>query len=157
MSYEFYITPQEYAEAERNGISRQVLSDRVRKLGWKKQRAMTTPARKMTKRKHWAEIAATNGINYSTFSTRVNTHGMSMEEAATRPLQDPREAIKIADQYRHKRLPREWIEKAKENGISRKTLYQRITRYHWDIETAATKPPMSYQEMAERNRDFIRY
>lgn len=88
MSHYFYITPEEYTEASMNGIDARTLNVRVRYLGWKKEKAMTVPVRERKNRKEWAEIAAGNGIKYSTFISRISKCGMSEEEAATKPLQD---------------------------------------------------------------------
>jgi hypothetical protein len=41
--YDYYITPEEYEEAERNGISRKHVNYRIRQFGWGKQKAITTP------------------------------------------------------------------------------------------------------------------
>ena len=49
--YEYYITPEEYEEAERNGVDAFNLERRIRLLGWNKQRAINTPLRKITNRK----------------------------------------------------------------------------------------------------------
>ena len=44
--YDFYITPEEYKIAAQNGINRKTLEDRIRKLGWNKERAINTPTKK---------------------------------------------------------------------------------------------------------------
>lgn len=67
-----------------------MLDRRVRQQGWNKQRAMTTPPRKLTNRLYWKAEAEKNGINYDTFMSRVN-RGWTMERAATQPLQTPEE------------------------------------------------------------------
>ncbi|WP_261795499.1 hypothetical protein [Bacillus licheniformis] len=41
--YDFYITPEEFAQAEANGICKDTLIWRVRRQGWSKQRALTEP------------------------------------------------------------------------------------------------------------------
>jgi hypothetical protein len=43
--YEWYITPEEYEEAEKNGISRDTLEHRVRYLAWNKEDAVNKPLR----------------------------------------------------------------------------------------------------------------
>ena len=41
--YDYYITPEEYETAERNGISRVLLDKRVRDLLWDKETAINKP------------------------------------------------------------------------------------------------------------------
>ena len=45
----FYITPEDFKIAEENGISKDTLLSRVRKLGWDVDKAITKPARKKRK------------------------------------------------------------------------------------------------------------
>lgn len=96
MGYDYYITPEEYERAASYGVDGFTLERRVRLLGWKKERAITTPIRKITNRKHWVKIAEANGIKYHTFMTRVNTWGWDMERAATEPIQDRCKAALLA-------------------------------------------------------------
>ena len=59
----FYITPEDYIEAERNGICKDTLETRVRKLGWSVKRAKTEKVRKKHRiSKELLEIAKANGI-----------------------------------------------------------------------------------------------
>ncbi len=162
MSHYFYITPEEYAEAEKNGVDPQSLDRRVRELGWKKERAMTTPLGQFTDRRKWVEIAEKNGIKYQTFMTRVNQWGWDEERAATEPLQNRSQAAKAASVNRKYRITdRHLLEKAKKNGISYHTYRARIKR-GMDPEAAATKPLVSlseagkkgYQRNIEKNGNF---
>ena len=60
----FYITPDDYRIAEENGISKDTLLSRVRKLGWDVDKAITKPVR--AKRKFSEEEIKTmeeNGID----------------------------------------------------------------------------------------------
>ncbi len=41
--YDFYITPEEYEVAEKNGIDKRTLEQRIREYGWDKERAITIP------------------------------------------------------------------------------------------------------------------
>ena len=41
----FYITPEDFRIAEENGISKDTLLSRVRKLGWDIDKAITKPVR----------------------------------------------------------------------------------------------------------------
>jgi len=91
MSY--YITPDEYERAERNGICYDLLNSRVRALGWNIERAINTPVkRKSTYKNHgsYTQTALENNISLSTYYERVRG-GMSKEEASTKPIQCKRQ------------------------------------------------------------------
>jgi hypothetical protein len=150
MSYEFYITPNEYAQAAANGIAALVLERRIRLLGWKKQRALHQPVRVKRKLKVWAKIAEENGIKYSTFCNRVLREGWEFERAATQPLLDQTANAKRASEAWRK-IPKEYTELAKQNGIPYGTFYHRVKKLHWDFEQAATFPSMTYEECGRRN------
>ena len=68
--YDFYITPEEYAEAIENGVDERLLNHRVRVLGWEKRRAITKPKRKVRNMEKWTKLALKNGIPLSTFRRR---------------------------------------------------------------------------------------
>lgn len=88
MTYSFYITPEEYAIAEQNGISPKILEKRIRRFAWDKQRAITQPVRKFENHRQWAKVAEENGIPYHTYWQRLKL-GWSNEKAATYPKVDP--------------------------------------------------------------------
>lgn len=67
--YDFYISPNDYQIAEKNGIPTHLVNNRIRDYGWDKQRAITQPVQK-TDLKEWAKIAKQNGIAYNTFCPR---------------------------------------------------------------------------------------
>ncbi|SDJ20547.1 hypothetical protein SAMN04488123_12051 [Natribacillus halophilus] len=134
--YDYYITPEEYEEAERNGIGKKTLDSRIRVYGWRKKRAITEKTQRRTKRGKYLKIAENNGINPQTFYNRVNIHGWSEDDAATRPKVDP--AITIEKNGRQQRKTTDDIlKKAAENNIPRSTLFARIEK-GYDMETAAT-------------------
>ena len=83
--YDFYITPEEYAIAEKNGISKDTLNFRIRRMGWDKEKALTTKPRKYTDRKKQVEIAKANGISRATFYDRLSD-GWKVEDAYTVPV-----------------------------------------------------------------------
>ncbi|MCZ8518867.1 hypothetical protein [Paenibacillus caseinilyticus] len=150
MSHYFYITPEEYEEAELNGISPIILDRRVRELGWKKEKAMTVPVRKLTDRKRWRYVAEDNGISYQSFMSRIR-RGWSEEDAATKPLESPQEvkehalrASKCMQVY-----PSEFIALAEMNGIAYHTFRVRVKQLGWDYERAATQPVMSKSEIGK--------
>lgn len=102
MSKHIYITPEEYAEAEKNGICRETLNRRIRTYGWDKQKAITTKVRKkkVDNLKKWIDKAATNGIGKNTFLKRVYFQKWDHEKAATQPIDK-----------RYSRIYREQIDK----------------------------------------------
>lgn len=93
MSYSFYITPEQYAVAEQNGISARLVTERVRRLGWSVKRAISTPPQKHHDRAKWLEIANQNGISTVTFYGRVRKGGMDPEAAAMTPIMPKSEII----------------------------------------------------------------
>ena len=142
----YYITPEEYEEAKKNGIQPYNLELRIRLYGWDKERAITTPVQSYNIRKKWVQIAEENGIGYATFMTRVNTYKWDEERAATQPLQD-RKTQMMHIKEKQRKIPDSILYMAKENGINYITLYQRI-RKGWDPAEAATTPPMSKADSA---------
>lgn len=117
--YDYYITDDEYNEAQKNGISRVLLNNRIRIKGWGKKEAMTTPLRKSRNLdEYYKKIAMENGINLETFANRIKL-GWSNEKAAKTPVMDPREVLKVAREKQRK-YPKELLETADKNGIKRR-------------------------------------
>ncbi|MCM3747432.1 hypothetical protein M3223_08700 [Paenibacillus pasadenensis] len=151
--YDFYITPEEYAQAAANGISGQTLEVRIRQHGWSKQRALTEPVN----RRHYKhpaydqfkDQAEQNGIPPRVFGVRLG-NGWAPERAATYPYR-PRslgnERIVEYGRARSK-YPAELIERAAANGISRTTFICRVRDSGWDPEVAATRPLMTRAEIS---------
>lgn len=136
--YDFYITPEEYETAERNGISKKTLEERVRKLAWNKEEAISKPPVKRNWHE-WAESAKKHGISQLNFYNRIQ-YGWSPEEAATRPLTTKQDRQKLALRMvanRKQKTKKANREKARENGIPIKTFHARIRR-GWNEERAAT-------------------
>ena len=90
--YDYYITDEEYEIAEKNGISRDTLNFRIRRMGWDKERALTTPTRKYTKRGKQIEIAESNGIGRTTFYDRL-ADGWKVEDAYTVPVMNRQQIL----------------------------------------------------------------
>jgi hypothetical protein len=144
--YDYYITPEEFEQAERNGISRTTFYNRVRQLGWSKEKAMTTPPQKRKFHSNkWIKIAEKNGICYSTYKYRVNELGWEPERAATQQLQDRRSQAKRAHESARK-YPLEIINLLKRNGINYDTFRSRIYA-GWSMEKAATVKTMTPREI----------
>ena len=134
----FYITPEDFKIAEENGISKDTLLSRVRKLGWDIDKAITKPVR--TKRKFTEEeikIMKENGLDRNAVAHRLGL-GWSLEQALTKPKKGGRQYV----------YP-EWVYKeADKNGISYSALGNRIRR-GMSLEEACTKKKITRLEALE--------
>ena len=141
----FYITPEDFRIAEENGISKDTLLSRVRKLGWDIDKAITTPVR--AKRKFTKEEIKTmeeNGVNQNIAANRMYW-GWNLEEAITKPKKRGRQYV----------YP-EWVYKeANENGISYSALGNRIRR-GMSLEEACTKKTITKLEALEIARKKLK-
>ena len=131
----FYITPEDYKIAEENGISKDTLLSRVRKLGWDVDKAITKPVR--AKRKFTEEeikAMEENGIDRNVAAGR-RYWGWTLEEAITKSKKKGRQYV----------YP-EWVYKeADKNGISYSALGNRIRR-GMSLEEACTKKIITKEE-----------
>lgn len=136
--YDYYITHEDYARAAEYGVSRSLLCERVRRLCWPKERAITTPPtpKRSLIPQIVRDLAEQNGIPFPLLSQRVR-NGWSLYRAATAPKQTPKPPIR-RDSY---------ADMAERNGIKRDTYRYRV-RAGWDKYTAATRPTMTKSEVA---------
>ncbi|MFP3390634.1 hypothetical protein [Brevibacillus sp. SIMBA_040] len=139
--YRFYITPEEYAIAESNGIDMEGVNRRVRLWAWRVEKAITTPIRPQADRREWARIAKENGLSYRTFMNRIHRLGWEEERAALTPLLDRYEVIREIADKKGRKVPREYLALANQKGIPASLVFQRVRR-GWSFEKAATLPPM---------------
>lgn len=158
--YDFYITPDEYAAAQDNGISPVLLEQRIRLLAWPKSKAIITPPHKKNPIKDWVKIAERNGICYSTLRYRINRLGWDPERAATQPLQDRKKQAKKAHESSRK-YPKEITDLLAKHNIPYDTFRHRI-KAGWDMYEAATKPKMTRREIGlmtkeQRSKEFKRF
>lgn len=137
----FYVTPDDYDIAEKNGIPQNIVYDRVINGGWDVDKAVSKPVRKK-KYSNWIKKAAQNGISRHTFYARVK-RGMSLEEAVTKEVMTLNQAAEIARANIRKKPS--WVRTAMENGIKRHTFYARVYK-GWSKAEAATRPTMSHSE-----------
>lgn len=142
----FKLTSKHLEIAEKNGITRTAVKDRVYNSGWSVQEAITTPIRRGSwsrppKYFEYMEIAKRNGINGTTYYFRVK-RGWPLEDAATKKPISPSQS---------RRSDSEWIDLAIKNGIERGTYYSR-TRLGWTPEEAATIPPLKNGEFLNEQR-----
>ena len=140
--YDYYITPEEYELAEKNGVTKHTLESRVRYLGWEKERAINTPLKKEKYKELniWKKKAIENEINVGTFFNRIEKLNWSYEKAAT-TKEDKRRKYPL------------WIrEELKKNGINYYTFLKRIEK-GWDLERAYTEKTMTNRECLGLGRE----
>lgn len=154
--YDFYITPEEYAIAENNGIGRKSLEYRIRYGYWDKEKAITMPTQKEPS--EWLKVRKVclkNGISRQTFSAR-RKRGWSLVEAITTTPLTKEETIARAKKNNPQKAPtftKEQVKRAEKNGISYSTLYDRVKRHKWDLEVAITTPILSPSECGRIGRE----
>jgi len=138
MNYKKVATWEEYEIAEKNGISRHNVDQRLA-MGWDLTKATTEPIANSFKRKHkkYVDLAEKNGIKYPTFYNRVNVYKWSLQEAATTPIMTREDAWEKSRRLRSK-IPDEIYVLAEKNGIAKNTLQSRVLVLKWDMKTAAT-------------------
>lgn len=122
--YNEVITDEQYLIANKNGISRRNVYQRVNEYGWPIEKAITQPLLNTKKKKTDRALmllAESNGINYGTYRQRIKD-GMDPREAAIKPT------VKHIE-----------LQIALDNGIGIETFYTRIRRGMTPYE-AATKP-----------------
>jgi len=133
-------TYEDYEIAEKNGISKETVYQRIHYRGKTVKQAITEPLWNGSfreKYQNYIEIAEQNGISYPTFHARLTKKTVrkwTPEEAATVPP-------KITGRIRKSRAngpTEENYKEAERNGISRKNVNQRLDLYDWDIERAIT-------------------
>ena len=149
MGYEWYITPEHYSIALKNGISQDLVTKRVRESGWDIQRAVTTPPQKRTNYDNWIATAKKNGISSLRFRKRVNA-GWTCERAASEPVLSHSEIM--LKTWEAKRVySREYLDLAERNGICYSTLRARM-RQGWSLEEACRVKVMTMSEAGKRKR-----
>ena len=137
---EFYISPNEYTTAEKNGIDKRTLEQRIREYGWDNDRAVTEAKRARKNRKYWTEIALENGISKQLFYQRIDTLKWDAEKASTTPILKPSgPKSKFAEGT---------LTKVQANGIQMQCFRRRI-REGWNEEIAATLKPISKKEVID--------
>lgn len=153
--YNYYITPEEYEIAEKNGICASTLNKRIRELRWEKEVAITTPVR-MHDKYGWnmvKEIALQNGITRHVYCDRIK-RGWSLIDAISQPplsrIESIKRASKVNSCFKNKALSEEQREIAALNGISYTVARDRIKRLGWSIEEAITIPIMTRSECGKK-------
>lgn len=147
-----YITDEHYAQAEAIGVSRELLSARVRQSFWDIERAITTPPIRHRRElpEPWATIARQNGIRLDTFAGRLR-RGWSPEEAATVTI----EASHAAGAAKRRFLTDEEQVLAAASGLSHEGILLRLRR-GWSREEALTTPAIPRNERHARGREITK-
>lgn len=132
-----YLTDRDYEIANQNGIDKAHAYNRVYKYGWDIERAITQPVKRKVDAlwPKYRDLAEQSGISYMCFYLRIKKMDMAPEEAATTPI-----IPRTGRTKKNAKLTKEIVETAAKNGISRKTLSQRVYVYRWDVERATTEP-----------------
>jgi hypothetical protein len=150
---QYYITPHDYESAEKLGISKENVYQRVHVYNWPVKRAISQPLCKVNAYgwKENKQIAKQNGVGYRTYLTRV-TSGWTQEEAAsTPPLSYPVRLAIMAKAKKHIRVfTDEQIARAKANGVCHRMLWNRVKKLKWDVEVAINTPKLSLEESQRR-------
>lgn len=130
------LLPEDFAVASKNGISYMNAYNRFYVYGWTKHDAITKPLKKPNLWPKYGPICKENGVSETSFYHRIK-HGMSPEEAATKPKLKRGEIIGKPQQVK---ITPEIIAIAEKNGISKNTLKYRVSMYKWSVERAMTEP-----------------
>lgn len=137
----FYITPEDYEIAEKNGIKRATVYQRVNDSGWDIDRAITQPPASH-KTGNWTKWKDRSVVCYNTFAGRIRA-GMTPEQAALTPIIPHAKRRKAPSVFSD-----EQIEIARKNGISKSIASQRYHACGWSIEDAITIPVMDKSQAA---------
>lgn len=129
-----YLSPEDIAIAEKNGISYAAVQQRFYRYGWSKERAMTQPMGRRLWNQYKDECLKL-GISCNYFFKRIR-NGMTPEEAANRPKLSPGSKYKNLNP----KITKEIIQEAEANGIAYPTLANRVYKHKWTIEKAKTTP-----------------
>lgn len=138
LQYEEIITEEDYEIAEKNGISRENVYQRVNTYVWDKEDAITIPVRERKSDEGWDEwknTAIENGIDKRLYISRVRYQGFTRKDAATRK--------------RNRRLHKKWTDReyeiAKQNGIAGNGMSIPNARLAlgWTREDAVSVPKMT--------------
>lgn len=139
--YDYYVTPEEYEQAEIHVISACLVNARIRNLAWSKKRAITTPPRQQKCRKELYKAAQKHGISRHQLIKRLS-RGWDERRASTTPICNAamRRQIGLRLCERNRKYPTEMIKLAENNGISYQCLLYRLN-HGWDVDRATTLLP----------------
>lgn len=141
-----YVTPEDYAIAEANGLTAKHVYDRVYVMGWTVERAISQPLRKKKSTHDWEKWEHVAVVSKQLYLARVR-YGWTHEKAAMTPKL-PKDRTWNKQHRRSKFLTVEQEKIMRQNGLSRCTVLARVLRSNWSIEKAITTPAMTKQEVA---------
>ena len=132
-----YITDEQYEIAEKNGIRKGTVHNRVTVLNWTVEDAISKPpAKGMTFTDEELKLMEKYKLSYLTVCRRLKA-GWSREAA-------------FGPKKTENRLSDELIEKAKQNGISYELLYWRKKQCWSDEEASTRKPSQSNKQIRKK-------
>lgn len=137
MYEEWELTEEHYVIAEKNGISRANVKQRVESYGYDIQKAITKPLRTNDVWRRNKETCEQNGISYSAFYKRIEM-GWSEERSSTEPIATGPTRQKERAKELRKELSPYW-EQAEANGISFQVFRKRLAK-GMSLEEAANRP-----------------
>jgi hypothetical protein len=130
----YYLTEEDYATAEKNGINRKIAYQRYYLQGWKVEKTITHPVKKIRRLyPKYQRTCERNGVSVSTFYKRLR-EGMEPEAAATLPT------IARGTYPRNSKITAEEYTIAESNGIQQRTVQARVYAYKWPVHLAITVP-----------------
>ncbi|PFZ08417.1 hypothetical protein COL60_16455 [Bacillus pseudomycoides] len=137
MKYKDLPTEDDYLLAEKRGLSRKNVYQRVVTYGWDIEEAISKPVggRGPGRHRGMAKVAEENGVSQHVFYYR-RRKGMPLYDAATKPVK------------KYKNHDESFKKLALENGIALST-YKRRVANGWNLEEAATKPARNYVRTKE--------
>ena len=142
----FYLTDEDYAIAEKNGIDKASAYRRFYLNGWTLERTITQPVNRQKSLKQILEkdypdyesILKENEVSYATFYQRIY-YGSSIEEALYTPNKRLHPSYAKEKRCRvARKITKEQFAIAEENGIKYGTVRARVYNYHWPVEKAIT-------------------
>lgn len=119
MKRHYYITPDDYARAEANGINKRTLERRVREFGWDIERAVNTPILSRNKlNESMVKLAEKNGVSRRLYARRIKELGWTEEQAASVPPMSRKEVGK-ENAKRATRFTDKQLQIMKKNGLKK--------------------------------------
>lgn len=136
----YYLTEEDYAVAEQNGVKRTTAYRRFYEYRWTKERTLHEPVNQRQKYDYsqWKRECEKHGVTIDTFRYRVK-NGWDKERAATTPPMNPEDRVTHVADYNRK-YPKEITDLAKKNGIKMGTFYNRVNIRKMTPIQAATEP-----------------
>lgn len=134
----YEISSEEKVQASANGVSPQLLYQRINVYNWSVERAINekvgeTALNGKSYTEEHLKIAEKNGISRQCFNNRINTYGWSVDDAMTVPPN--RQRAGQTPKYTEKEY-----QQALANGICKSTFSYRLSHLGWTMEDAINTP-----------------